>query len=206
MDFVEFDKISRLNRDVVVTEKIDGTNGQIHIRRADAVPDSLLTSKFEYEEGYDTKINIFDVPHFIRAGSRSRWVVNVGSDDNSGFGRWVKANAEELAKLGEGAHFGEWWGAGIQRKYGLNDKRFSLFNVHRWTPENKPTCCLTVPIISEDVGFDCVYEAIEFLKRNGSVAAPGFLKPEGVVAFHTHSRALFKMTIEKDQEHKWEQK
>jgi hypothetical protein len=30
------------------------------------------------------------------------------------------------------------------------------------------------------------------------------MKPEGVVCFHTHSRTLFKMTIEKDTEHKWE--
>ncbi len=31
-------------------------------------------------------------------------------------------------------YFGEWWGSGVQRGYGLQkgDKRFSLFNVSRW--------------------------------------------------------------------------
>jgi hypothetical protein len=48
------------------------------------------------------------------------------------------------------------------------------------------------------------YTALEQLKANGSVAAPGFMNPEGVVAYHTPSQTLFKATIEKDEEHKWE--
>ena len=67
-----------------------------------------------------------------------------------------------------------------------------------------PTCCHVVPVLGTGVGFDIVYQSIESLKLLGSAAAPGFMKPEGVVAFHVHSRALFKMTIEKDTEHKWE--
>lgn len=31
VDFQSFPKIGRLNRDCVITEKIDGSNGQIHI-------------------------------------------------------------------------------------------------------------------------------------------------------------------------------
>ena len=31
-----------------------------------------------------------------------------------------------------GRHFGEWWGSGIQRGYGLDEKTFSLFNAYRW--------------------------------------------------------------------------
>lgn len=194
VEFTEFDKISRLNREVIVTEKIDGTNGQVHIRLAlDEKP----------EEGYDTPIVVDGLPCYIRAGSRNRWVLYLGSDDNNGFGRWVHSHAQELAALGAGAHFGEWWGSGIQRKYGVSEKRWSLFNVSRWT-DSRPDCCHVVPIVNRGIGFHAVYEAIDILKTEGSKAAPGFMKPEGVVAFHVHSRSLFKMTIERDQEHKWE--
>lgn len=196
IEFTEFEKISRLNRGVIVTEKIDGTNGQVHIRPL-GEGDSL-------EMGYDTQIDVAGVRCAIRAGSRNRWVLHLGSDDNNGFGRWVHANAHELAALGTGSHFGEWWGQGIQRKYGLTEKRWSMFNVGRWNEANMPKCCHVVPTIMEGVGFDAVYESIALLAQSGSFAAPGFMKPEGVVAFHTHSRTLFKMTIEKDTEHKWE--
>ena len=210
VEFTEFDKISRLNREVMVTEKIDGTNGQVHIRLAEGS---------ELEMGYDTQIEVDGLPCYIRAGSRNRWVLHLGSDDNNGFGRWVHAHAHELAALGTGAHFGEWWGSGIQRKYGLSDKRWSLFNVGRWVRDDQgdgtrepcgekqayaPKCCHVVPMIGVGVGFDIVYQSIERLKTEGSRAAPGFMKPEGIVAFHTHARTLFKMTIEKDTEHKWE--
>lgn len=31
LEFVEFPKIPRLSRDIIVTEKIDGTNAQIYL-------------------------------------------------------------------------------------------------------------------------------------------------------------------------------
>lgn len=207
LEFTEFEKISRLNREVIVTEKIDGSNGQAHIRPAEGS---------ELEMGYDTQIEINGVPHYIRAGSRNRWVLYLGSDDNNGFGRWVHQHAHELAVLGAGAHFGEWWGSGIQRKYGLSEKRWSLFNVGRWvydpgTEERlplgekqayAPLCCHVVPILAVGIGLEPVERALEILRRSGSIAAPGFQKPEGVVAFHTHARTLFKVTLERDQEPK----
>lgn len=207
IEFQEFEKISRLNREVIVTEKIDGTNGQVHIRPADGS---------EMELGYDVQVEIGGVTHYVRAGSRNRWVLHLGSDDNGGFGRWVHAHAHELAELGPGAHFGEWWGAGIQRKYGLQEKRWSLFNVGRWIDSHvppfapltekqaiAPQCCHVVPILTQGVGMDLAVErALYRLRNEGSVAAPGFMKPEGVVVFHTHSRSLFKVTLERDEEHK----
>jgi hypothetical protein len=42
------------------------------------------------------------------------------------------------------------------------------------------------------------------LKDNGSKASPGFMKPEGVIIFHTANGYLFKKTIEKDEYHKGE--
>src|SRR5690606_13561404 len=109
--FTEFPKIPRLNRNIIVTEKIDGTNASIFI-------------------GEDGEFLV---------GSRTRWITP--EKDNFGFAAWAHENRDELMKLGPGHHFGEWWGRGIQRGYGLNERRFSLFNTSRWTPETLPACC-----------------------------------------------------------------
>jgi hypothetical protein len=37
------------------------------------------------------------------------------------------------------------------------------------------------------------------LEHDGSVAAPGFMKPEGVVIFHSATSTSFKQTFEHDQ-------
>lgn len=172
-DFKPFDKIARLSRGCVVTEKIDGTNAQIHIT----------------DEG-----DIF-------AGSRTRWITP--GDDNYGFARWVEDHRWELLSLGVGSHFGEWWGLGIQRSYGLKEKRFSLFNVGRWRATPPPACCHLVPILYEGPYDTMNVEGIlDDLRRNGSRAAPGFMRPEGVVIYHAASRTLFKKTLEKDSEPK----
>ena len=39
----------------------------------------------------------------------------------------------------------------------------------------------------------------DILRERGSYAAPGFMKPEGVVVFHTAGNVGFKKTIEKDE-------
>lgn len=173
--FVEFPKISRYSREVVVTEKIDGTNAQVYVN--------------------DTMTEVF-------AGSRSRWITE--SDDNFGFARWVTEQKDELLKLGPGSHFGEWWGAGIQRRYGLAEKHFSLFNTHRWSDDaTRPACCGVVPVLWRGP-FDSldVNAILQMLIVRGSLAAPGFMKPEGIVVFHTAAQWMLKKTIEKDAEPK----
>lgn len=176
VEFIEFPKIARLSRECVITEKIDGTNAQIYIT--------------EDEEIY--------------FGSRTRWITP--EDDNYGFAKWGYANREELLKLGKGRHFGEWWGQGIQRKYGMEEKRFSLFNVSRWNEENCPYCCDIVPVLYRgDFINDAINNALEDLRINGSKAAPGFMKPEGIVVYHTAGRMYFKKTLEKDSEPKSKQ-
>lgn len=170
--FVEFPKIARFSREVIVTEKLDGTNAQVYIS---------------------------DDGQSIYAGSRNRWIEP--GDDNYGFAAWVQQNRDELLKLGPGSHFGEWWGAGIQRRYGLDHKRFSLFNVSRWSdPTALPKCCHVVPILWRG-NFDQLDPdaLITELALKGSVAAPGFMKPEGIVIFHVASGQLFKKTVEKDE-------
>lgn len=168
-EFRSFGKIARLDREVVVTEKIDGTNAQI------LISDDLST---------------------IQAGSRNRWIVP--GDDNYGFARWVEDNREELLKLGPGRHFGEWWGAGIQRNYGLREKRFSLFNVSKWG-ETRPACCHVVPVLWRGLFTELdVKGLVGQLMTSGSVAMPGYANPEGIVVYHTHSGSLFKVTTDGD--------
>ncbi|NOS67037.1 MAG: RNA ligase family protein [Candidatus Peribacteraceae bacterium] len=175
-------------RDIVVTEKLDGTNAQILID----------------ETG--TKMTI---------GSRNRIITP--EDDNYGFARWCKDNEAELLKLGPGRHFGEWWGAGIQRRYSVAEKRFSLFNVGRWksllTPSIPgvfegnvdggiagPLCCYVVPTLYEGpFNMALIDAALAQLKEHGSVAAPGFLDPEGIVILHKASGTLFKRTVKNDE-------
>lgn len=173
-EFVEFPKIHRLTRDMLVTEKLDGTNAQVWVG----------------EDGT------------VRAGSRNRWLTV--ETDNFGFARWVEANADELRKLGPGRHFGEWWGQGIQRTYGLTEKRFSLFNVSRWEDDAvRPACCYVVPALLRHTFDTALVDAVlASLKEHGSIAAPGFMRPEGVVVFHAPSNTLFKKTLDKNDGHK----
>jgi hypothetical protein len=194
VEFVEFPKMPRLRRDCIITEKIDGTNACIRIT----------------EDG-----------QFL-VGSRTRWITP--ENDNYGFAKWAYEHRDELMGLGVGTHFGEWWGSGCQRGYSLTngEKRWSLFNVSRWhlwceEPQRIPTadpriekyqeklpeCCHLVPVLFRGT-FDTtrVDEALEHLRTNGSMAAPGFMKPEGVVCFHIAGNFGFKTTLEKDEEYK----
>lgn len=187
--FEPFEKIPRLKRGCVITEKIDGTNAQIYITpelQVDGDPVAVVNDLCVY------------------AGSRSRWLFPDKTRDNFGFGQWVQENAVELSALGEGRHFGEWWGAGIQRRYGLDEKRFSLFNTGRWEfNDERPAICDVVPVLyTGDFTTDAVDEALATLDRDGSQAAPGFMQPEGIIIYHTASRGLFKVTLEKDGEPK----
>lgn len=199
--FIEFQKIGRLKRGMVITEKIDGTNAQVHIVSAD-------TPTVGIEEAHVLARN--DAGDIMLAGSRSKYL-SVGRDgakggDNFGFAGWVQAHAAELWALGPGRHYGEWWGSGIQRGYGLpsGEKRFSLFNTSRWGRHSEPpACCHVVPVLKQWTFDTTVIDSvITELARTGSQAAPVFMKPEGIVIFHSATGTLFKRTIEKDDEWK----
>lgn len=189
--FQEFPKMARLSRETIITEKIDGTNASIFIHPLaleEIIDDQLPPDVIANVDGFT-----------IRAGSRSKYITP--KQDNYGFASWVKANAEELVKLGEGRHFGEWWGSGIQRGYGMKEKVFSLFNVERWaSDEVRPACCRVVPELWRGI-FDtrAVDHHLYLLKTQGSYAAPGFMQPEGLVVFHVAGNVGFKKTIEKDE-------
>jgi len=171
MEFKPFDKLSRLKRNILITEKIDGTNGLVAVSECGT---------------------------WLKVGSRNRWITP--EDDNFGFAKWVMENRDELLKLGPGYHYGEWWGAGIQRGYGLTEKRFSLFNASRWGAHNPntPACVSVVPVLYEGLDWSMVDRSLMDLTTSGSRAAPGWAKPEGVVVYHSASRGLFKVTVEHD--------
>jgi hypothetical protein len=194
MEFTEFPKIARLSRECTITEKIDGTNGSIYIG----------------ENG----------EYLI--GSRTQWITP--ERDNHGFAQWATEHKDELLKMGIGQHFGEWWGSGIQRGYGLpkGEKRWSLFNTRRWAMQGSelkqyptedpnvfksqeycPACCYVVPILYEGVFDTFLMEGLlRKMKEQGSIASKGFMKPEGIVIWHKAAQIYFKKTIEKDDEWK----
>ena len=117
MDFVQWGKIPRFNKPWEITEKIDGTNGII-----------FWTSRFDGK--FDDTTRLAEVDDlYLYAGSRNRWLSP--EVDNYGFAKWAKDNAESLRFLGEGRHFGEWFGSGIQRRYGLAEKQFALFDTSK---------------------------------------------------------------------------
>jgi hypothetical protein len=109
--------------------------------------------------------------------------------------------------LGEGRHYGEWWGQGIQRGYGLSEKRFSLFNTLRWKQTELPEGLYVVPCLVDNEYIDNPGQAADNimfrLKSKGSRAAPGFMDPEGIVMFHRASGVAFKKTFDYDEYGKW---
>jgi hypothetical protein len=187
-EFVPFPKIGRLSRSCTITEKIDGTNACIYIG------ESLLEVHTPEQE-----------QEFL-VGSRTRWITPGKNTDNYNFAAWAYEHKEELiAGLGPGLHFGEWWGLGIQRRYGATEKHFSLFQSDRWSDERglRPKCCDVVPVIYQGLFTStAVDEAIESLKIKGSFASPGFMDPEGVVVFHHATKQMFKKTIVGDEKPK----
>ena len=183
--FEKFPKIGRMKRGCTITEKIDGTNAQI----------------------------LFDAEGNLLVGSRKREIWPEGTEgkdkgcDNAGFAAWVYSNREALfAFLGEGRHYGEWCGCGIQRNYGLAEKHFLLFNTARFAegrqeiPEELKAIGLgAVPILYQgDFTTEAVDSVMLDLFIHGSYLGDGFKKPEGVVVYHHAIQQYFKITFEHD--------
>lgn len=198
-EFKPWPKIARLNRDIVITEKLDGTNAAVGVKTCDP------------GEACDGCDNGYACIPQVYAQSRTRIITPQA--DNFGFARWVADHADALAAtLGPGLHFGEWWGNGIQRGYDLakGDKRFSLFNTARWRGDAAirlqgidGDAVRPVPVLYEGP-FDQarLNGYLSLLATFGSRAAPGFMKPEGIVVFHTAANNMFKVTIENDEQPK----
>jgi hypothetical protein len=180
-EFIKFPKITRLSKETItITEKIDGTNGQIHV----------------WQDDHGIR--------YIKAAGRNRWLTK--EDHNFHFYDFVMDNAVELIEeLGEGRHYGEWYGQGINRNYGLKEKRFALFNTNRWNNENKPSCCEVIPTLEITTmrSFNENYY-LNRLRDNGSQAVPGFMKPEGIMIYLHNLGKYYKVLLEDDDKHKGE--
>jgi hypothetical protein len=206
MEFQAWPKTARLFRDVVITEKIDGTNAAIIITQETYLDHERAGTHFQTLATVPSWWELTDDPdgaplfeYNVWAQSRTRLITP--ENDNHGFARWVRDNAETLVRdLGPGRHFGEWWGPGIQRKYGLDHKRFSLFNTAKWGQAKFETPNMdSVPVLYNGVFSESAVSTVsEHLKTFGSAASPGFMNPEGVCVFHTQSRKVYKYTLDGD--------
>ena len=215
-DFTYYPKTPRLSSGYIITEKLDGSHAAVVIEEYPWTSAQPLTGP-ELVAQVDT----FPTGRFnLYAQSRNRFVTP--QSDNFGFAAWVRERAEELVEIpGPGRHFGEWWGHGIQRGYGLprGERHFSLFNVTRHNPlgsmadleayfaappagreplfPDLPELS-TVPVISaadNDRSLRAmshmVDRALARLSLAGSLAAE-FARPEGIVLFHSRSNQVFK--------------
>lgn len=205
-EFTAWPKTPRLFRDIIITEKIDGTNAAIHIEALPWAPHSR--AEVDADSG---EVLLDDTYFHVTAQSRNRLIYPGKGTDNQGFATWVCANASELVTtLGPGLHFGEWWGAGIQRGYGLQSRRFSLFNTDKWSGLHEPRVIGGVPVSHVPVLYHGPFSEAEIkraladLAQNGSHAVPGFADPEGVCVFHSQTRGTFKVTLDNNDTGKWE--
>ena len=170
VEFKAWEKIPRDNPfTVTISEKIDGTNACIIIK-----DDEII-------------------------GVQSKKRLITPEDDNYGFAKWVQDNNQELLSLGEGYHYGEWAGPGIQKNpLQLERKHFFLFNTFRWNNENpnRPTCCDVVPVLYQgELTLETIPTLLENLKTKTTVR-------EGVVVYYHTFRKYTKHTI-KSPNGKW---
>lgn len=166
IEFKAWEKIPRENPfKVTITEKINGTNACIVIQNG--------------------KI----------AGVQSRKRFITPEDDNHGFAKWAMDNEEDLISLGDGYHYGEWAGLGIQKNpHNLDKKHFFLFNTFRWNDNNpnRPKCCKVVPILFEG---ELSPDTIEVCLHNLKECSPEDVTPEGIVVYYHAFRKYTKHTI-----------
>jgi len=170
-EFKAWPKIPRPKGNMItISEKMDGTNACIII-----------------QEGVITGVQ-----------SRNRMIM-VG-DDNMGFASYVEANKEELTQLGDGYHYGEWVGPGIQKNpHKLIEKTFFLFNTFR-PPETLTGCVKVVSVL-----YQGPYDEDEINKAYNelwSKASECKYTPEGIIVYSHNSRSYVKHTYA-NQDGKW---
>lgn len=208
IQFEAWPKTPRLFRDIVVTEKVDGTNSAVIIEEIteDTEPSELRLAAVER-----------DGKHYeVAAQSRNRLIFPGKTTDSYGFAAFVQHNAEALFDLlGPGRHFGEWWGRGVGKRYKgalVNIRGFALFNtarhkgLHEWLPGFNGEQILLEPVVTLYEGpfsEQKINDVLVSLEKHGSYMSP-FDTAEGIVVFHTQSRQVYKVTLDGQDAGKWE--
>ncbi len=166
---IEFKPWPKIGREspfmVTITEKLNGTNACIVIKDGEL------------------------------AGVQSKNRFMTPEDDHYGFAGWVGRHLQDLLKLGDGYHYGEWAGLEIEKNpHNLDKKEFFLFNTFRWNPNNpnKPDCCKVVPILFQGMMDG---NTIEDLLHTLKTEAPEEVTPEGLVVYYHSMRKYTKHTI-----------
>ena len=177
-EFKEWPKILRGTGDetITITEKMDGTNG------------AIIVDKME------------DTGQLYVAGVQSRKrIITPGADtDNFGFAGYVMDNCIDIAeKLGEGYHYGEWAGEGIQKNpHCIVGRKFYLFNSNRWRfgRQERPAGMMCVPVLYEAEWYpEVVEDQMDDLWLRHM--HDGFYTPEGIVVWYHKTRRFEKHTF-----------
>ena len=204
-NYASFPSIERLeNIYCVISEKVDGTNSLIEINEV-------------FPVGEPKEIQ-------VRFGSRNRYITF--NNDNAGFANFfrhyearfkdvaadiilkeLEVSGETLTECQEQYPlriYGEWFGSGIQRGYGLKDKFFMPFStfyaeklIEYQVPNIiKPNIMYTGKF-SQEIADICMQTL-----TNGSLVIPEFKRPEGIVIHFPKYNLRLKQTFEGS---KWEQ-
>ena len=87
----------------------------------------------------------------------------------------------------------------------MREKWFSLFNTSRYAELETDINLSVVPVLYEGPNDTSEVEmALHKLHVGGSVAAPGFMNPEGICVYQAASRQISKVTLDKNDAGKWE--
>lgn len=201
LEFESWGKTPRwANETMTITEKIDGTNACIVI--------------LPFEQGYGENIErgeailvrdpVREDDVVFATQSRKKFIWPGKQSDNAGFAAWAWENAVDIVgDLGYGKHYGEWWGRSIQRGYDQDTKRFSLFNPWRYSEDGDRLFTVegmgTVPILySGAASEEAVTSSLFYLEMEGSVAAPGYMNPEGVIVSYKLAQRSYKAFVNDD--------
>lgn len=173
-EFKPWPKIPRPKGNMItISEKIDGTNA------CAIIEDGVL----------------------VACQSRNRFIEP--GDDNMGFAFWAHEHADELATLGDGHHYGEWAGPGIQKNpHKLEEKTFFLFNTFR-PHDTLPDCVKQVQVFyNGPYSEDAINAAYNELWEK---AAAEKYTPEGIIVYQHATRSYVKHTYA-NQDGKWADK
>lgn len=168
--FVKYPKTKRLGgkaANMMISEKLDGTNASITIKDGE----------------------------IVCVASKNRPITPGKNSDNYGFAQWVLDNHDELLKLGEGYHPGEWCGPKIQdNPYNLEKRTWFIFNTFR-PADSLPSCVKQVPLLYKGpFDMQCIQDVMNDLYHNKSSVTEGAI-PEGVCIYHCGMRETFKDTF-----------